>query len=147
MDTLQHIRIKYMDPHMLPVKQFVPGSDWIDLRSRTTLKLKEGEYVEIPLGVAMELPAGYEAHVRPRSSTFRNYGILMTNSMGVIDESYCGDDDEWHFPAYCTRDCVIHANDRICQFRIVEHQPGISFEEVPSLGNPSRGGLGSTGTK
>ncbi len=143
---IEKIKIKYLDPHILPVKEFV-GGDWVDLRSRVTLKIKAGEYVEIPLGVAMELPSGYEAHIVPRSSTFRNYGILMTNGVGIVDESYCGDTDEWHFPAYATRDCVINANDRICQFRITKHQPGLSFETVLSLDNPNRGGLGSTGTR
>ncbi|MBP3311330.1 MAG: deoxyuridine 5'-triphosphate nucleotidohydrolase, partial [Butyricicoccus sp.] len=101
----------------------------------------------IPLGVAMELPKGYEAHVVPRSSTFKNFGILQTNSMGVIDESYCGDGDQWFMPAYAVRDTVIHKNDRICQFRIMEHQPAVSFCEVEALTGADRGGHGSTGVK
>ena len=99
----------------------------------------------IPLGIAMELPAGYEAHVVPRSSTFKNYGVIQTNSMGVIDETYCGDNDQWFFPAYALRDTVIHANDRICQFRIMKHQPELSFEETDTLDHEDRGGHGSTG--
>ena len=96
------IRIKYLTPELLPV-QNIEGGDWIDLRAADDVHLEKGQYYMIPLGVAMELPAGYEAIVAPRSSTFKHFGILMTNSIGVIDESYCGDGDEWHFPAYATR--------------------------------------------
>lgn len=99
----------------------------------------------IPLGVAMELPHGYEALVAPRSSTFRKYGVILANSLGVIDESYKGDNDEWHFLAYAVRDTVIHKNERICQFRIIKHQPLILLKEVDHLGNEDRGGIGSTG--
>ena len=120
-------------------------SDWIDLRAAKEVELKQGEFALIPLGVAMELPKGYEAHVVPRSSTFKNFGIIQTNSMGVIDETYCGDNDQWFFPAYALRDTVIHVNDRICQFRIMEHQPAVTFSETESLGNEDRGGHGSTG--
>jgi dUTP pyrophosphatase len=99
----------------------------------------------IPLGVCMELPNGYEALIAPRSSTFKNLGILMANSVGVVDESYCGDNDEWHFPAIATRDTIVHKNERICQFRIIQHQPLIHLIEVEHLGNADRGGIGSTG--
>ena len=99
----------------------------------------------IPLGVGMQLPDGYEAHIVPRSSTFKKYGIIQTNHFGVIDGSYCGDNDQWMFPAYATRDTLIHANDRICQFRIVQNQPPIEFETVEHLASPDRGGFGSTG--
>ena len=126
--------------------RYVDGkSDWIDLRAAKEVELKKGEFALIPLGVAMELPAGYEAHVVPRSSTFKNFGVIQTNSMGVIDETYCGDNDQWFFPAYALRDTVIHVNDRICQFRIMEHQPALDFEETDVLGNEDRGGHGSTG--
>ena len=114
-------------------------------RNRKEVELKKGEFALIPLGIAMELPAGYEAHVVPRSSTFKNFGIIQTNSMGIIDETYCGDNDQWFFPAYALRDTVIHVNDRICQFRIMEHQPALEFEETAVLGNLDRGGHGSTG--
>ncbi len=125
---------------------YVDGkSDWIDLRASEDVELKAGEFKLIPLGVAMELPKGYEAHLVPRSSTFKNYGILQTNSCGIIDCSYCGDEDMWRMPVYATRDTMIHQNDRICQFRIVENQPKITFDEVESLGNADRGGFGSTG--
>ncbi len=120
-------------------------SDWIDLRARKTMYIGMGEFKMIPLGVAMQLPEGYEAHIVPRSSTFKNWGLIQTNHMGVIDESYCGDNDEWHFPAYATRDTEIKAGDRLCQFRIVEHQPEFEFEVVDHPNNESRGGLGSTG--
>lgn len=120
-------------------------SDWIDLRASETVILKAGDFALIPLGVAMQLPEGYEGHLVPRSSTFKNYGILQTNSCGIIDCSYCGDEDMWRMPVYATRDTVIEKNDRICQFRIVENQPGIVFEDCESLDNASRGGFGSTG--
>ena len=95
----------------------------------------------------MELPEGYEAHVVPRSSTYKNFKIIETNSMGIIDNSYCGDNDQWFFPAYALEDTIINKNDRICQFRIVEKQPKINFEEVNELKNPDRGGHGSTGVQ
>ena len=110
-------------------------------------ELKKDEFRLIPLGVAMELPKGYEAHIVPRSSTFKNFGIIQTNHMGIIDETYCGGSDQWYFPAYAVRDTRIQVNDRICQFRIVEHQPRISFEEVRELTGRDRGGLGSTGVQ
>jgi dUTP pyrophosphatase len=139
------IKIKYFEKDINKLDYIDGKSDWIDLRASETVELKAGEYKLIPLGVAMELPKGYEAHVVPRSSTFKNYGIMQTNSCGIIDQSYCGDTDMWHMPAYATRDTVIHKNDRICQFRIVENQPKIQFDEVQVLGGESRGGFGSTG--
>ncbi len=121
--------------------------DWIDLRAAETVEMKAGEFKMIPLGVAMELPKGYEALVVPRSSTFKRYGIILANSIGIIDESYKGDDDEWNFLAYAMRDTEIKKNERICQFRIIEHQPEIRIEEVDTLGNENRGGIGSTGRR
>ena len=109
--------------------------------------MQAGEFRLLPLGVAIALPAGYEAHVVPRSSTFKNFGIIQTNHMGVIDESYCGDGDQWYMPAYALRDTVIEEGSRICQFRILRHQPPITFEAVDNLGGPDRGGIGSTGKK
>ena len=140
-----NIRIKYFTDEIERLRYVDGKSDWIDLRAAKEVELKEGEFALIPLEVAMELPAGYEAHVVPRSSTFKNFGIIQTNSMGVIDETYCGDNDQWFFPAYALRDTVIHVNDRICQFRIMEHQPAVTFEETEKLGNEDRGGHGSTG--
>ena len=122
-------------------------SDWIDLRAAKTIELKAGEFKLIPLGVAMELPKGYEAHIVPRSSTFKNFGIIQTNHQAVIDESYCGDNDQWFYPVYALRDTTINFNDRICQFRIVEKQPLINFTKVDSLENTDRGGFGSTGVE
>ena len=139
------IRIKYFTDKIDKLTYVDGKSDWIDLRASEEVELKAGEFKLIPLGVAMELPQGYEAHLVPRSSTFKNYGILQTNSCGIIDCSYCGDEDMWRMPVYATRDTVIHQNDRICQFRIVENQPKISFDEVECLGNKDRGGFGSTG--
>lgn len=140
------IRIKYFTDKIDKIQKIDKG-DWIDLRAAETVELKAGEFKLIPLGVAMELPKGYEAHVVPRSSTYKNFGIIQTNHQAVIDESYCGDNDQWFYPVYALRDTIISLNDRICQFRIMEKQPKISFEEVEVLGNEDRNGIGSTGTK
>lgn len=140
---MKKIRIKYVRD-VEQITQLSIG-DWTDLRAAETVELKAGEYKLIPLGVAMELPTGYEAIVAPRSSTFKHHGILLANSLGVIDNSYCGDGDEWRFLAYATRDVVIRKNERICQFRIQKNQPKIKFEVVESLDNDDRGGIGSTG--
>lgn len=137
------IKVKYLRD-IKPIKQIKQG-DWIDLVAAKAFALRKGDFVNIPLGVAMELPAGYEALVAPRSSTARHLGILMSNSIGIIDESYKGDGDEWHFPCYALRETYIRKNERICQFRIIEHQPQIKLIEVDHLGNEDRGGLGSTG--
>ena len=119
--------------------------DWIDLRASEDIELKNGEFKIIPLGVSMQLPEGYEALVVPRSSTFKNFGIISANSIGVIDNSYCGDNDIWKFPAIALRDTVIKKNERICQFRIIANQPKFKVEEVLVLDNADRGGIGSTG--
>lgn len=138
------IKIKYLRD-IQKVEKISVG-DWIDLRAAEEVTMKAGEFRMIPLGVAMELPAGYEALVAPRSSTFKKYGVILANSIGIIDETYKGDNDEWNFLAYALRDTVIHKNERICQFRIIKHQPTIHMIEVETLGNPDRGGIGSTGT-
>lgn len=143
---MKTIKIKYFTNEIDKITKIEKG-DWIDLRSAATIELKKGEFKLIPLGIAMQLPNGYEAHIVPRSSTYKNFGVIQTNHQGVVDESYCGDNDQWFFPAYALRDTVINVNDRICQFRIVEKQPEISFEEVKCLGNEDRGGCGSTGIK
>lgn len=138
-----NIKIKYFSD-ILPIKKRENG-DWIDLRAAKTVEIKAGEFALIPLGVGMILPKGYEAHVVPRSSTFKNFGIIQTNHCGIIDESYCGDDDQWFFPAYALRDTTIKKNDRICQFRIIEKMPDVDFVTVENLNCESRGGFGSTG--
>jgi len=137
------IKIRYLRD-IKKIERFNVG-DWIDLRAAEDVTLKAGEAKLIPLGVAMELPEGYEAMVAPRSSTFRKLGVMMANSLGIIDESYKGDNDEWHFPAYAMQDTTIRKNERICQFRIIQHQPMIHLKEVAHLGNADRGGIGSTG--
>lgn len=142
---MEKIRIKYLCEDIERLKYIDGKSDWIDLRAAEDVEMKAGEFRLIPLGIAMELPRGYEAHVIPRSSTYKNFGILQTNSMGLIDESYCGDNDQWYMPALAMRDTVIRKNDRICQFRIMKHQPRLEFEAVDTLGHENRGGLGSTG--
>lgn len=142
---METIQIKYFSDQIEKLRYIDGKSDWIDLRAAQDVELKAGEYRLIPLGVGMKLPAGYEAHVVPRSSTFKNFGIIQTNHYGVIDESYCGDHDQWHVPVYALRDTVIHVNDRICQFRIMKHQPSIRFEETDALSETDRGGFGSTG--
>ncbi len=142
---MEKIKIKYLSDSIERIRYIDGKSDWIDLRAAEDVKLKKGEFKLISLGVAMELPKGYEALLVPRSSTFKNFGIIQTNHCGVIDESYCSNEDVWKFSALAVRDTQIKANDRICQFRIIEHQPTILFEEVDDLGNDCRGGFGSTG--
>lgn len=144
---METIKIKYFTDAIDKLTYIDGKSDWIDLRAAADVTLKAGEFKLIPLGVAMELPVGYEAHVVPRSSTFKNFGIIQTNSMGVIDETYCGDNDQWFMPALAMRDTKIQVNDRICQFRIMKHQPTLAFEQKESLGNQDRGGHGSTGKR
>lgn len=142
---METIRIKYFTDSIEKLTYIDGKSDWIDLRASEEVSLKAGDFALIPLGVAMELPKGYEAHIVPRSSTFKTWGLLQTNSMGVVDSSYCGDNDMWRMPVYATRDVVIRVNDRIAQFRIMENQPALVFEETEHLGNADRGGFGSTG--
>ena len=146
MSELKQIKIKYFDKDMQKLEKIQKG-DLIDLRSAEDVELKNGEFKLIPLGVGMKLPEGYKANVYQRSSTFKNFGIIMTNSVGQIDNSYSGDNDEWKFPALAMRDTVIHKNDRICQFEIQKIQPEIEFIEVEKLDDTDRGGVGSTGTK
>ena len=142
---METILIRYLSGDIDKLCYVGGKSDWIDLRAAETVELKAGEFRLIPLGVAMKLPVGCEAHVVPRSSTFKNYGVLQANSVGIIDESYCGSNDQWMFPAYATRDTVIQKNDRICQFRIFTHQPELRFEVREELEETDRGGFGSTG--
>lgn len=139
------IKIKYFTEDIDKLRYVDGKSDWIDLRAAETIEMKKGEFKLIPLGVAMALPKGYEAHIVPRSSTFKNFGIIQTNHMGVVDESYCGPNDQWFFPALAMRDTRISKNDRICQFRIMEHQPSIEFITNTLEDNIDRGGHGSTG--
>lgn len=143
----EYIKIKYFDKEIEKLRNIENKSDWIDLRSAIDVELKVGEYKLIPLGIGMKLPKGYEAHIVPRSSTFKNFGIIQTNHQSVIDESYCGDNDQWFYPVYTLRDTVIHKNDRICQFRIMKKQPEIKFIETEILEDVNRGGFGSTGVK
>lgn len=140
---MENIKVKMLADIEPPAA--IEQGDWIDLRCADTTFIPKGGFEYIPLGVAIELPEGYEAIVAPRSSTFKRRGIIMTNSIGIMDESYCGDNDEWKFPAYAIRDTLIPKGERICQFRIVRHQPEIEFKLVETLGNPDRGGYGSTG--
>ena len=138
------IRIKY-HADIEKLKYIDGKSDWIDLRAAERVEFKKGDFKLISLGVSMEIPEGYEAHLAPRSSTFKNYGLLQTNSIGVIDNSYSGDNDIWKMPVYATRDTVVEVNDRIAQFRIIKNQPKIEFEKTEHLGGNDRGGFGSTG--
>lgn len=138
------LKIKYFDKEMPKVEKTQKG-DWIDLRAAESITLKAGEFKLIPLGVAMQLPEGCEAILVPRSSTFKHYGIIQTNSMGVIDESYCGDNDQWMMPVYATRDTVIEKYDRICQFRLLKHMDALDVEFTDRLVGEDRGGFGSTG--
>ena len=142
---METIKVKYFSDDMEPLCYVDGKSDWIDLHTAEEVTLKAGEFRLIPLGVAIALPEGYEAHIVPRSSTFKNYGILQTNSMGVVDCSYCGDNDQWRMPVYATRDVTIEKGARICQFRIMKNQPQLEFLTVDHLDGPGRGGFGSTG--
>ena len=137
------IKVKYHSD-IYPLEKRENG-DWIDLRVAEDVVMKAGEFKLISLGVSMQLPDGYEALVVPRSSTFKNWGVLQTNHCGVIDNSYCGDNDIWMFPALATRDVFIEKNSRICQFRIQQKMQYVSFETVDALGNPDRKGIGSSG--
>lgn len=139
------IKIRYLNSGIEEIKVAEIG-DWVDLRSADTIFLYKGEKTLLRLGVAMKLPDGYEAILAPRSSTFKKYGIIQTNGIGVIDSTYCGDHDEWMMPVVATRETIIHKNDRICQFRIQKKQPTIKFVKVDKLGGNDRGGFGSTGT-
>ena len=141
---METLKIVYHDPELIRIEKKEKG-DWIDLRASEDMAIKAGELAKIPLGVSIQLPDGYEAIVAPRSSTCKNFGIIMPSSIGIIDESFCGDTDIWSFPAYAIRDTTIKKNDRICQFRIVKHQPELNFEVVDKLNNPDRGGYGSSG--
>lgn len=141
----QTIRIKYHSDKIEKLTYIDGKSDWIDLRAAEHVVLKKGEFKLVNLGVSMELPKGYEALIVPRSSTYKNFGIIQTNHMGIVDESYRGDNDVWRMPVLAVRDTEIAINDRICQFRIQKHQPCLCFEEVKNFGNADRGGIGSTG--
>ena len=144
-DSYMLIKIKYLRD-IKDIEVFENG-DWIDLRSGIDIELEAGEACIIPLGVAMELPKGYTGMIVPRSSTFKKWGILQTNSVGIIDESYCGDTDEWCLPVIAMRKTHIHKNDRICQFRLIKKDTEYVFKRVDKLGNKSRNGFGSTGEK
>ena len=143
--SAETIKIRYTSDDLPRLKAISKG-DWIDMYASETVHMKKGEFALIPLGVAMKLPEGYEAHLAPRSSTFKKWHIIQTNSIGIIDNSYSGDNDIYRFPAYAVEDTVIEKGDRICQFRIMESQPRIVFEECETLGSADRGGFGSTGT-
>lgn len=138
------IKIKYFTDKIDKIAK-IPQGDWVDLRAAEAVEFKAGDFKLIPLGVAMKLPEGYEAHLVPRSSTFKNWGIIQTNSVGIIDSSYSGDNDQWFLPVYATRDIIINLNDRICQFRIFKNQETLEFTTVDRLTGPDRGGHGSTG--
>ena len=142
---MEKIKIQYLNNDIKKLEYIDGKSDWIDLRCAERVELKAGEFKLIHLGVAMQLPDGYEAHILPRSSTFKNFGIIQANSMGIVDESYCGPNDWFYFPAIALRDTVIEPIVRICQLRIEIHQPQIVFEVVERLENVDRGGIGSTG--
>ena len=142
---MEKIIIKYFDKDVERLTLVEGKSDWYDLRASEDVVMKAGEFKLVPLGVAMRLPDGYEAHLAPRSSTFKNFGVIQTNSVGVIDNSYSGDQDMWRMPCLAMRDTEIHKGDRICQFRIMKQQPAIEFVEVEHLEGPDRGGFGSTG--
>lgn len=139
----EKIKIKYLpnSPHLEQIEK----GNWIDLYTYEDVTLQAGESILISLGVAMELPDGYEANITPRSSTFKRWGVLQTNGLAIIDSSYCGDGDIWLYPVYATRPVNIPKGTRLCQFRINKIQPQIDFQEVEYLHAPNRSGFGSTG--
>lgn len=139
------IKVKYHDPNLEKLAAIKQG-DWIDLRSAEDVAMVRGAHCLISLGVSMKLPDGYEAHIAPRSSTFRNWGIIQTNGVGVVDNSYCGENDIWKMPVYATRSAKIKRGDRICQFRLVKKMDPVDFVEVEHMEDSDRGGFGSTGT-
>lgn len=141
---MEKIKIKYFDKDIDKIKKINKG-DWVDLRSAETIHLKKGEFHLVNLGVGMELPEGFEANIVPRSSTYKNFKVLQTNSFAVIDNSYSGDNDQWLYPVIAMEDTIINKNDRICQFRINKIQPQIEFEEIEHLNDVNRGSFGSTG--
>lgn len=138
------VKVKYFNKNIDKLEKISKG-DLIDLRAAETVEFKAGEAKKVRLGIGMQMPKGYEAHVYPRSSTFKEWGVLLTNSVGIIDNSYCGDNDEWCAMFYATRPVTIYENQRIAQFRLVKNMEQLSFEEVEHLDNKSRGGYGSTG--
>ncbi len=142
---MENIKIKYFTDKIDKLRYIDGKSDWIDLRASEDIELKKGEFSLIPLGVAMKLPEGYEAHIVPRSSTYKNFGIIQANGIGIVDNSYCGNNDMWKMPVIALRNTKICTNDRICQFRIFKIQPQLVFEETNHLGEEDRGGFGSTG--
>ena len=144
---MKEIKIKYLNDDITRLEYIDGKSDWIDLRSAEEVELKAGEFKLIHLGVAMQLPEGYEAHIVPRSSTFKKWGIIQTNHCGIVDNTYCGPNDWWCMPVFALRDTKIEVNDRICQFRIQKNQPTLVFNEVEEMEADNRGGFGSTGTK
>ena len=144
---MKEIKIKYLNDDIIRLEYIDGKSDWIDLRAAEEVELKAGEFKLIHLGVAMQLPEGYEAHIVPRSSTFKKWGIIQTNHCGIVDNSYCGPNDWWRMPVFALRDTKIEVNDRICQFRIQKNQPTLVFNEVDEMEANNRGGFGSTGTK
>lgn len=139
------VKLKY-HTDILPIEEYDKG-DWIDLRAAEDVEMSAGEFKLISLGISMKLPEGYEAHLLPRSSTFKKWGIIQANHMGVIDNSYSGNNDIWRYPAIALRDTKIYKNDRICQFRIMEKQPKFNWLVVDTMDDPDRGGFGSSGTK
>lgn len=143
---MENIRIKYHNKNIDKVAAIQNG-DWIDLRAAETVEMKAGEFRLISLGISMKLPEGYEANIVPRSSTFKKWGVLQVNSMGVIDNSYCGENDIWMFPALAIRNTTINEGDRICQFRVVKKMADIDFIEVEHMEDEDRGGFGSTGER
>ena len=141
----EKIKIKYHVEGLEKLRYIDGKSDWIDLRVAENVSMKQGEYRLISMGISVEIPKGYEMLIVPRSSAYKNFGILQTNAMGVVDESFCGDNDIIHMPILAMRDTEIHINDRIGQFRLMPHQPEVHFIEVDHLDNEDRGGFGTTG--
>jgi dUTP pyrophosphatase len=138
------VKVKYHNEELIPIKKLDNG-DWVDLRASEDVVMQAGDFKLISLGISIQAPSGYELNIVPRSSTYKNFGIIQANHFGIVDESYNGNNDIVKFPAIALRDTTINLNDRICQFRLNKKQPGLIFETVSFLGNEDRGGFGSTG--
>ena len=144
------MEIKYFEG-ATKLKKISKGN-WIDVYASKDVFVPLNDRAMIPLGFALELPKGWEGHLAPRSSTFKTWGIIQTNSVGVVDDTYIGDNDQWHMPVYCLDSkneggTWIKKGDKIGQFRIMEVMPEIEFEEVEVFNNSDRGGFGSTGER
>lgn len=141
---IPQIKVKYHNKDLIKIK-YDENGNFFDLRAAKRYEIKKGDFALIDLGVSIKLPEGYWGQVVPRSSLFKNHKVIQANSFGVIDTTYCGEDDHWMLPVLAFDDTVIEFNERICQFRIVKDNP-FTILEVDNMEDASRGGFGTSGT-